>query len=434
MCNETEGDDGAQNLDPVTLELLHPEHPRHPFVVSPDGSATICYNESTLRRIAEDRGMWMQPPHFREPMDPDLVRKCEGLGGPLGPARPSRFPLEDADGNLGAFWYSSRFDWLLERFSGPVHEGDVYVCPYCYDYLEGKCPSHDPLNVVLYKGIDKVPLFVFYSIRDWRKHLAERHHVDPKAEELDGGFCKLKTIIYSWMNDDPLGQRYFTVESSTIKSEADPWNAEGRHRVRKEAAKPQISLRQYWGADGRYNAIRYNSIRNAVDVGPMGGETPLVSEGEEDEVQLSDEDDFIDDDLGDTHLYNKRVGRKARGKQCTARRSKQSDGQSSGGESDEGAGEDPDVAGGQQDEQSSASSHSSDESQDSSSDKGSDRDDEGEHKATGGLHRLKSDDDGEAPGAKQASGDAEDTDPDQQPPPVAKKPKHAIVSDSDDSP
>ena len=33
-------------------------HPDHPYVISPDGNTVICYNESTLRRFAEEKGIF----------------------------------------------------------------------------------------------------------------------------------------------------------------------------------------------------------------------------------------------------------------------------------------------------------------------------------------------------------------------------------------
>ena len=99
-------------LDPITGDDFELRHPHHPFIISPDGETTICYNESTLRRIAQTKGKnrpflfififvlflqnnkinsidnfnliqgkWMQPPHFREVMTDELRKKCEKIGG-----------------------------------------------------------------------------------------------------------------------------------------------------------------------------------------------------------------------------------------------------------------------------------------------------------------------------------------------------------------
>jgi hypothetical protein len=115
-CNEDPADPGAtRGLDPITLQRLVPEHPHHPFVTSPDGSTTICYNESTLRHIAVIKGAWMQPPHFREPMCAALIEKCEAIGGVL--AIPAAAPAHDGDGS-GGWVYAEEFAGLLDRYAG----------------------------------------------------------------------------------------------------------------------------------------------------------------------------------------------------------------------------------------------------------------------------------------------------------------------------
>ncbi|KAJ9435494.1 hypothetical protein DIPPA_14381 [Diplonema papillatum] len=140
------GADGETGEDPITLQPLQPGHTV--FIVSPDGSTKMSYNISTLRQIAESKGTWMQPPHFREPMQPDLKARIEILepatAGPLA-VQPRHAEMSDLDrdlweefgyggGNRIVVAYGRRHQQLLERHWGLGHvsQKKIYVCGYCW--------------------------------------------------------------------------------------------------------------------------------------------------------------------------------------------------------------------------------------------------------------------------------------------------------------
>jgi len=71
-CNHSIGmtfDQELASMDPITAEPLDKLHVDWH---SPDRSLHMCYNFSTLKRIADSKGKWMQPPHFRTALSESL--------------------------------------------------------------------------------------------------------------------------------------------------------------------------------------------------------------------------------------------------------------------------------------------------------------------------------------------------------------------------
>lgn len=70
------GDDAK---DEITDELLTS---RHVVWRSPDGSTTMRFNLSTMRKIAARQHQWVDPPHFRQPMSEQMRSQIRVKFGP----------------------------------------------------------------------------------------------------------------------------------------------------------------------------------------------------------------------------------------------------------------------------------------------------------------------------------------------------------------
>eukprot|EP00667_Euglena_gracilis_P007139 EG_transcript_7207 len=105
--------------------------------MSPDGTVELRYNTRTLRHIAEVKGQWLQPPHFRSPMDEALRLRVEAIEGPLPPADPRRAYASDSeDEDDGQFVTANdAFQSLPDFFNrrSRLERRDLYVCPRCFD-------------------------------------------------------------------------------------------------------------------------------------------------------------------------------------------------------------------------------------------------------------------------------------------------------------
>ena len=325
VCNaDPSGRASTAGLDPVTCEPLRPPHPQHPFVLARDGTTALCYNESTLRRIAEGAGAWLQPPHFRTPMEPALVARCEALGGPLqsrggssssGAARRllrSAYDLDDEDRA-----------WVYERFVGRLRATRVYVCPSCLARLHAARlaaagaaappPSRDPLEVVLSHGPAGAALFCSLARRAWTQHMREVHDVGARDDAVPSAEdCTLKQMVYSWLgSSDPATEQY---KSSALTVCA--WDTAAHQRVSRVAVAQQADVMHYWRAFACLNTARYNELVDALSVHETcDAATAARALGTpDDDVQRilfessgseSDgSDDWIVDDLG-SHPYNR---------------------------------------------------------------------------------------------------------------------------------
>lgn len=139
--------------DEITGESLLPKH-----VVwrSPDGSLTMRFNLSTLRKVARRACEWRAPPHFRSPLDNSLrgqiMRKfgaralypvwegtastaSQGIGSQIG---------SQGDGDERTFFERvAEFD---ARRLSDVH--NLYACPICLLWLRTQRPIDDDETVM----------------------------------------------------------------------------------------------------------------------------------------------------------------------------------------------------------------------------------------------------------------------------------------------
>jgi hypothetical protein len=321
-----------ERIDAVTAEPLVPN--KFIEVTSPDQTLRLFYNTSTLIRIAVDKGGFMQPPHFREPMSNTLRKRIEEMEGKKFhfESHNSVMPTDEAgEGNgITVLHRHVYFDQIMDEFY-LLNPAEVYVCPICYEhymttrYLPAQRATHrtvrhlrngktviDPLNVLSsMQGEDPVddaddgsPIVldapwdnvlahvVFRKATQWRTHM-EKHH---QVYGVGAGDYRLRDVLCTYYND------------------YNQWNEEKyQDEVRQYGdSKKRTALTQqrYWHINASYNRLRYNRVVAAAELAE--GHPEAVTEtafpneiiahhfNPEDE----NEDDFIvDDDESDGNDY-----------------------------------------------------------------------------------------------------------------------------------
>ncbi|EKG06947.1 hypothetical protein TCSYLVIO_001924 [Trypanosoma cruzi] len=297
----------AERIDAVTAEPLHPL--KFVEIMSPDGTLRLFYNTATLIRIATDRGMFMQPPHFREPMLPSLQRRVEEIEGRTFRFERSNVLIHDlGDGNDGGIHVLHRhvyFDQIMDEFY-LLNPAELYVCPSCYlhwigtrliphltvtrrriEYVDGDPnPVIDPLDVFAHmqgvqnaaadetdnsdtadvvEEVDRVPLtipsmeavpewdsplvhIVFRRAISWRRHV-RRHHNDSGTAAVD---YRLKEFL----------SQYISQYNRLLEMKSRKQRRRGEGNL---AGVPEMTVSRYWHINARYNRLRYNRIVEAVE-------------------------------------------------------------------------------------------------------------------------------------------------------------------------
>ncbi|RNF12583.1 uncharacterized protein Tco025E_06433 [Trypanosoma conorhini] len=297
----------AERIDAVTAEPLHPL--RFVEILSPDGTLRLFYNTATLIRIATDRGMFMQPPHFREPMLPSLQRQVEEIEGRTFRFEKSNVLIRDiGDENAGGIHVLHRhvyFDQIMDEFY-LLNPAELYVCPACYlhwigarliphltetrqriEYVDGDPnPVIDPLDVFAHMQgvqnaaeneadashaadvsaeVERVPLtipsmdvvpnwdsplvhIVFRRAISWRRHV-RRHHSDTGTAAVD---YRLKEFLSQYISQY---NRLLEEKNRKLRRRGDGAST----------GTPELTVPRYWHINARYNRLRYNRIVEAVE-------------------------------------------------------------------------------------------------------------------------------------------------------------------------
>lgn len=320
-----------ERIDAVTAEPLDPV--KFIEVLSPDQTLRLFYNTSTLIRIAVDKGGFMQPPHFREPMANALRKRIEAIEGKKFhfESRNSTMPTDEAgDGNGIAVQHRHvYFDQIMDEFY-LLNPAEVYVCPICYEhYLETRYlpaqlaarrtvrhlrdgrPLVDPLDVlssmlgddlndgeddgspiVLDAAWDNVLAhLVFRKATQWKAHM-ERHH---DIYGVGSGDYRLRDVLCTYYNE------YNQCNEERYEDEAKRFGD----------AKKRMSLTQqrYWHVNASYNRVRYNRVVAAAERAEEHPEAVTESAFPNETIahhfnpETENEDDFIDDDESDDDDY-----------------------------------------------------------------------------------------------------------------------------------
>lgn len=316
-------------IDAITAEPLRPNH--FVEVLSPDRTLRLFYNTSTLIRIAEDRGGFMQPPHFREPMSNLLRTRIEKIEGKkFHFESTSTFHPAYENEDLGGVLIHHRhvyFDQIMEEFY-LLNPTEVYVCPVCFEhyintrflpqlmeeeravhYVNEKTPVLDPLDVlshmqgaslhsnddegdttIVLDGVWDSPLVhvVFRRAADWKSHMQMHHSVTG----VTAGDYRLRDVLCTYHNT--YNQWHESVYQKELQTFGDS---------RKKKA---LTQQRYWRLHAGYNRLRYNRIVDAVQAAEAHPEA--VSEnafpGEmianHFNPECDDESDFINDDESGT--------------------------------------------------------------------------------------------------------------------------------------
>uniref|UniRef100_A0A061RTP4 Tudor domain-containing protein n=1 Tax=Tetraselmis sp. GSL018 TaxID=582737 RepID=A0A061RTP4_9CHLO len=159
-----------------------PLRPKHVCWASPDNSVRMCFNLSTLRKVAVSVGQgseWKQPPHFRTPMDRGLRKQIACRFGP------SALSLELE--SLGSAEFEQSFRQWAQAKMG---KSDLRVCPICYAWLleDMEGPMDDPISVLTSSpgGEPAAAQLAFCSKRALVAHLEERHDIKAVGRQHSG--------------------------------------------------------------------------------------------------------------------------------------------------------------------------------------------------------------------------------------------------------
>jgi hypothetical protein len=99
---------------------------------SPDETSKMCFNFSTLKKIALTQSQWMAPPHFRSPMDQGLKQQIIEKFGRDQLSLPAKASMNLDMSDLDSFMRSYHA-WLHRRLD---KLSDLYVCPVCYTWVQ----------------------------------------------------------------------------------------------------------------------------------------------------------------------------------------------------------------------------------------------------------------------------------------------------------
>nr|CCC91671.1 conserved hypothetical protein [Trypanosoma congolense IL3000] len=305
----------AERIDAVTAEPLHPT--KHVEILSPDGVLRLFYNTSTLIRIATDRGMFVQPPHFREPMCPDLQKKIEEIEG-----RKFRFEAKDTsyhDDILGVVNIQHRhqfFEVIMERFY-LLKSAELYVCPTCYlhwistryipyltesgreiEYVKGDTnPVLDPLDVLWHMQSTPTAEVVANSTQSRGRGRGTasgrgtrrrgRREQEPTTPDTNSGDSLYSSpLAYFVFRRAVHWKKHIRLHHNGTGVAAEDYRLKGfitqfitqynrlleeKHRacISREDDGAQgtqsLTMTRYWFINARYNRLRYNRVVECVE-------------------------------------------------------------------------------------------------------------------------------------------------------------------------
>lgn len=313
-----------ERIDAVTAEPLDPV--KFIEVLSPDHTLRLFYNTSTLIRIAVDKGGFMQPPHFREPMANALRKRIEDVEGKKFHFEARNEVMaadEGVDGSgVTVLHRHVYFDQIIDEFY-LLNPAEVYVCPVCYEHyvttrylpaqveaqrtvrqLRNGRPVVDPLNVLSHMADDggataegdgspivlgeqwdnALAHIVFRKAHQWKTHMKKQHSISG----VGAGDYRLRDVLCTYYND------YNQWNEEKYEAEAKAYGG----------AKKRMSLTQqrYWHINASYNRLRYNRVVAATELAEGHAEAAAESAFPNETVahhfnpEYENEDDFIDDD------------------------------------------------------------------------------------------------------------------------------------------
>lgn len=302
-----------ESIDDLTKEPLH-SHKSITFT-GPDGSFILHYNTSTLVKVAEYNGQFMQPPHFKEPMSAELIAEVEKLEG-------KSFVFSESlqhilDGTEVFTFQLARYDDMMERYY-ILSSQDIFVCPLCYEhylwtryvtslpqnekkkiesYSQAEVLPIDPLDVLDSMKLDSIDgiletssplLFIaFVHGKTWKQHMSIHHNLS-RTSVRDHRLRDLLCTYFSAYNREKRDNAQKSRKAGGSPSE-----------------KPFLTQQRYWAKDACYNKIRYNRLidfieTNSQELSSILSRSAFPDEKLHEQYDIEDDhsncSDFINDD------------------------------------------------------------------------------------------------------------------------------------------
>lgn len=300
-------------LDALTAEPLHPV--KYVKVTSPDGSLVLRYNTSSLIKVAEYKGGFMQPPHFMEPMNPELIEEVEKIEGKSFVFTSSLKHIFDG---ADIFTHQlARFDDMMDEFYllSPL---DIFVCPLCYEHYlwtryitslteserrkierssEREIVPIDPLDVLDHmknpsssrdpETSSPILFIAFNQGKTWKQHMAIHHNRCTSS----AGDHRVRDLLCT----------YFSAYNREKRQEAET----ARKKRQAPLETPLLTQQRYWAKNACYNKLRYNRLLKFIEegsqnLGSVTSTTAFPDEHLQDQYEIDNDQsncsDFINDD------------------------------------------------------------------------------------------------------------------------------------------
>jgi hypothetical protein len=267
----------ADEVDAITAEKLHSV--RRVFVSSPDGRLTLWYNTSTLIRIAQGKGRWMQPPHFREPMAPNLIKKIEEVEGREIVVQVPLLRMSQDESEIHHVGLAGNY--LDDHFI--LSKKEVYVCPLCFKAAskqveESENAEHEAMAAAVRASFEANELNE-HEKREMLRTLETRFKRRTKRRcpiEVLSAMDEGTVLPFVAFANAALWKAHFKNAHGTSDDEATDYKLREfindyiaalnrQHDAKLDFGRVHNTTQGYWFADARFNVMRYNRIRDIVE-------------------------------------------------------------------------------------------------------------------------------------------------------------------------
>jgi hypothetical protein len=300
------------DVDAITAERLHSV--KRICVISPDGKLRLWYNTSTLIRVAQTKGQWLQPPHFRETMKKDMIQQIEAVEGrKINVDIPILRKIGESDSEVqhaGHAGLEVDQHFLLSK-------KEIYVCPLCFDAAKRRLEDniHQEMAdmrdaIAAASAAGELGNADVQHVNDQLK-IQERYgsfrrcpievlwHLDRRNELPYVAFAKAMTWKAHFKNvhgssDDSAEDFKLRAFINTHLTQHNQKNFEKR-----EFHKSHETTQKYWNSHARYNVMRYNHLREELDTTEATDLKTKAAFEVNVEYESAEDEPFVDDDDSD---------------------------------------------------------------------------------------------------------------------------------------
>ncbi|KNH05262.1 hypothetical protein XU18_3666 [Perkinsela sp. CCAP 1560/4] len=278
-----------RKVDAITNERIGEKSIAIPVGNSGD---VLFYNTSTLIRIAEEYGKFMQPPYFREAAREELINEISKIEGRLIViSKKRRREGEGVSGGVGdpatgVQHQMEGFNDFMNSHHEPLSPKNFYYCPVCYaksmdNYVNELKNNGDKIQVGeadegadreecsynMKDAIDPLDVFsmidakgglntvLFAKAKDWKDHIYKHHYISctPTDSEIlkpNALFSKLQLLAGDY----------------SVRMNINAYISKFNHHLGLQQMYHRIhgTTKQYWHCDAHFNVFRYNRLVDSI--------------------------------------------------------------------------------------------------------------------------------------------------------------------------